>query len=210
MCKSLAPRLSGSNILGRSKYQGMIPMNNDKDESGKKKDKRKLFPQKWVFYILIIIIVTITVFTTFRSIFPPEFISSKGVSNAPELHGLIETLKKQGFEPNPGFSTKFPPGTVIQIISRDQSGNLVSEAIPRVFLTKYDCYPNILTESAEAVLPQSTGTNSGGVQLDAKLLKTFFPKLSIDSNIIENYSLVINYNTPQKLDSCLRCKMSVS
>jgi hypothetical protein len=104
----------------------------------------------------------------------------------------MEYLENQGFEPNPGFTTKFPPGTVIQTVSRDQQGNPVEEATPRVFLSKDSCYPTIEATSADAVLPQSSGSNTRALNIDATTLSQYLPQLALDATIMDSYSMVID------------------
>lgn len=101
-------------------------------------------------------------------------------------------LKKQGFEPNIGFTPKYTPGTIIQVISRDQNGKPFKEIMPRVFFSSEECYPNVKTKIIDAVLPGVRATQNGGFQLNSKLMDIFLPNLNLNNSEVENYSMKIN------------------
>lgn len=105
---------------------------------------------------------------------------------------FMNSLKKQGFEPNIGFTPKYTPGTIIQVISRDQNGKPFKEVMPRVFFSSEECYPNVKTKVIDAVLPGVRATRNGGFQLNSKLMDLFIPSLNIDNTEVENYTMVIN------------------
>ena len=90
----------------------------------KKYTLNNFFPPLWLLPAIIVFISGCALSPSTRTTM--DGATGKGS----ELGIVFDTLEKEGYKPNIGFSAKFSPGSIIQVTKRDNKGNIVQEKIP--------------------------------------------------------------------------------
>lgn len=110
---------------------------------------------------------------------------------------LHDWLQSQDFEPNPGLSAQFLPGSVIQTHASKNGRNKSKELdAPLLFLRSEACFPGSTPESSEFVVPQGSGSFSGDVSTSVKGPK-ILPSLSVD--VSRDMTWTLSVDNPRRV-----------
>ena len=115
------------------------------------------------------------------------------------LSDIFRILKEHGYAANVGLSGIYRPGNVIQTMESgpgEQERQIVS---PLLFLWGSDCFPDLKPRDSQFVLPESAGTSSASLSLDASMLAKLVPMLKVESAAVADYSLKLDNTRVQTL-----------
>lgn len=127
------------------------------------------------------------------------FIYTRMFLNGDQLLDICKTLESQGYKCNASLSGMYRPGDVVQTteVTSDKKEQIL--ASPVVFLWGSDCYPGLTPRVAPFTLPQSWGTSTASIGLNADKVSSILSSLKIDSAATIDYSLKLENVTVQTL-----------
>jgi len=102
---------------------------------------------------------------------------------------VFQILSEQGYSANIGFADDFEPGNVIQIAEGGVDGHDRVFATPLTFMWASDCFPAIKTRDSTFVVPESQGTSSASLTIDAAAMSRFVPSLNVGSTAVADFAI---------------------
>ncbi len=146
-------------------------------------------PGKTIIMIAVTLVLVVVGFFIYTRMFLP----------GDQLLDVCDTLGAQSYSCNKGLSDMYRPGDIIQTKESAPDGSEHLLASPAVLLWGSDCFPEQSPRIAPFTLPQSSGTGTASLGINAEKLPGLLSSLQFDSSATVDYSLKLENVTVHTL-----------